>query len=235
MAEVNKIAAVGVADVQPGVAVPGFSLEKYRYLWTDFMNGIWSENPVLKLVLGMCSTLAVTTSTQNGLGMGFAGLFVLTGSNMMISALRKVIPAKVRIPAFIVIIAGFVTMADLMMAAYTPGLYESLGIFIPLIVANCIILARAEAFAARNPVDRSMMDGLGMGMGYLLTLTVLGSIREIFGNGTVWGLSIFGDNYIPMIVFILPAGSFIVLGLLTAFFNKLTGSKKITSTEIGCH
>ncbi|HXN07103.1 MAG TPA: electron transport complex subunit E [Nitrospiria bacterium] len=199
------------------------------------MNGIWSENPVLKLILGMCSTLAVTTSTQNGLGMGFAGLFVLTGSNMMISALRKVIPAKVRIPAFIVIIAGFVTMADLMMAAYTPGLYESLGIFIPLIVANCIILARAEAFAARNPVDRSMMDGLGMGMGYLLTLTVLGTIREIFGNGTVWGLSLFGDNYIPMIVFILPAGSFIVLGLLTAFFNKLTGSKKITSTEIGCH
>lgn len=234
MAEINKMAAE-IADVQPGIQVPGFSLEKYKYLWSDFMNGLWSENPVLKLVLGLCSTLAITTSTQNGLGMGCAGLFVLTGSNGLISALRKVIPGKVRIPAFIVIIAGFVTLTDLTMAAYTPVLYESLGIFIPLIVANCIILARAEAFAARNPVDRSIMDGLGMGLGYLLTLTVLGTIREIFGNGTVWGASIFGENYIPMIVFILPAGSFILLGLLTGFFNQFTGSKKMTSTEVGCH
>jgi electron transport complex protein RnfE len=234
MAEISKM-AVEITDVQPGIAVPGFSLEKYRYLWTDFMNGLWSENPVLKLILGMCSTLAVTTSTQNGLGMGCAGLFVLTGSNVIVSALRKVIPAKVRIPAFIVIIAGFVTLTDLIMAAYTPVLYESLGIFIPLIVANCIILARSEAFAARNPVDRSFMDGIGMGLGYLLTLTVLGSIRELFGNGTLWNISIFGDNYIPMIVFILPAGSFIILGLLTGLFNRITGNKKITSTEVGCH
>jgi electron transport complex protein RnfE len=234
MAEINKMAAE-IADVQPGIQVPGFSLEKYKYLWTDFMNGLWSENPVLKLVLGLCSTLAITTSTQNGLGMGCAGLFVLTGSNGLISALRKVIPGKVRIPAFIVIIAGFVTLTDLTMAAYLPVLYESLGIFIPLIVANCIILARAEAFAARNPVDRSIMDGLGMGLGYLLTLTVLGTIREIFGNGSIWGASIFGESYIPMIVFILPAGSFILLGLLTGFFNQFTGSKKITSTEVGCH
>ncbi|MBI1822262.1 MAG: electron transport complex subunit E [Nitrospirae bacterium] len=233
MAEINKLAAE-ITDIQPGIQVPSFSLAKYKYLWVDFMNGLWSENPVLKLILGMCSTLAVTTSTQNGLGMGFAGLFVLTGSNVMVSALRKVIPAKVRIPAFIVIIAGFVTLTDLMMAAYTPGLYEALGIFIPLIVANCIILARSEAFAARNPVDRSLMDGLGMGLGYLVTLTVLGTIREVFGNGTVWGVSVFGEHYIPMIVFILPAGSFIILGLLTGLFNRIMGNKKI-STEVGCH
>ena len=160
--------------------------EKRQNLGKVVFNGILTENPTFRLVLGTCPTLAVTTSAINGLGMGAAATFVLLGSNVVISALRKFIPDKVRIPSFIVIICMFVTMVQLLMQAYLPSLYESLGIFLPLIVVNCIILGRAEAFASKNPVAASAADGLGMGIGFTLALTLMGCIRELLGNGTVF-------------------------------------------------
>ena len=187
-----------------------------------FLNGILAENPTFRLVLGTCPTMAVTTSAINGVGMGLAATFVLIGSNAVISLLRNFIPDKIRIPSFIVVICTFVTMVQMLMQAFVPSLYASLGMFIPLIVVNCIILARAEAFASKNPVGASAMDGLGMGLGFTLAITLIGAIRELIGNGSVFGLSVFGAAYQPMLLIILPAGGFIVFGLLLGLFNVLS-------------
>ncbi|WP_195268626.1 electron transport complex subunit E [Eubacterium sp. 1001713B170207_170306_E7] len=187
-----------------------------------FTNGLIKENPTFRLLLGMCPTLAVTTSAINGLGMGLATTVVLIGSNVVISALRKIIPDKIRIPAFVVIIASFVTIVGMLMKAYVPALDAALGIYIPLIVVNCIILGRAEAFAFSNPVLSSFADGAGMGLGFTLSLTVLGSIREIIGAGAIFGLSIFGSGYEPVLIFILPPGAFLTLGVGIAAINKIT-------------
>ncbi|MBE5777635.1 MAG: electron transport complex subunit E [Clostridiales bacterium] len=191
-----------------------------------FTNGLISDNPTFRLVLGTCPTLAVTTSAINGLGMGLAATFVLICSNMVVSALRKVIPDKVRIPAYIVIIATFVTVVQLLLQAYIPSLYESLGLFIPLIVVNCIILARAEAFAGKNPVLASGVDGLGMGLGFTLALTLIGVIREFIGAGTAFGFQVLGSSYEPMLLIVMASGGFLTYGLLLGIINLLTESKK---------
>lgn len=188
-------------------------------------NGIIKENPTLRLVLGTCPTLAVTTSAIFGVGMGISATLVLIGSNVVISLLRKVIPDKVRIPAYITIIAGFVTIIQLLLKAYVPALDKALGIFIPLIVVNCIILARAEMFANKNTVFMSAMDGLGMGLGFTVALLLIGSIREILGNGTWFGINLTKDLIDPAVIMILPPGGFIVFGLVIALFNKLTNNK----------
>ena len=200
--------------------------EKKQNVGKVFLNGVITENPTFRLVLGTCPTLAVTTSAINGLGMGAAATFVLLGSNIVISALRKIIPDKVRIPAFIVVICMFVTIIQLVMQAFLPSLYESLGIFLPLIVVNCIILGRAEAFASKNPVVASAVDGVGMGLGFTLALTLIGCIRELAGNGSVFGINLLGTSYQPMLLMILPAGGFLVFGLLLGIINALTNRKK---------
>ena len=200
--------------------------EKKNNLGKVFMNGIVNENPTFRLVLGTCPTLAVTTSAINGVGMGAAATFVLLGSNIVISALRKIIPDKVRIPAFIVVICMFVTIVQLVMQAFLPSLYESLGIFLPLIVVNCIILGRAEAFASKNPVVDSAVDGLGMGLGFTLALALIGSIRELAGNGSIFGINLLGASFQPMLLMILPAGGFLVFGLLLGIINALTNRRK---------
>ncbi len=187
-----------------------------------FVNGILNENPTFRLVLGTCPTLAVTTSAINGLGMGAAATFVLIGSNVVISLLRNFIPEKVRIPAFILIICTFVTMIQMLMQAFVPSLYESLGIFIPLIVVNCIILARAEAFASKNPVGASAVDGLGMGLGFTLALILMGTVRELLGNGSVFGIQIMGAAFEPMLLMVLAPGGFITFGLLLGIINAIT-------------
>ena len=185
-----------------------------------FLKGIVKENPTFVLILGMCPTLGTTTSAINGAGMGIATLFVLLMSNIVISLIKNLIPDKVRIPAFIVVIASFVTVIQLLMEAYVPALYETLGVFIPLIVVNCIILGRAEAFASKNSVLDSALDGLGMGLGFTLSLTVLGAVRELLGSGSVFGLKLFPGD--AMIAFVLAPGAFIVLGYLMVLFNKAT-------------
>ncbi|MBO4837596.1 MAG: electron transport complex subunit E [Clostridia bacterium] len=200
--------------------------DKKLNLGKVFTNGIIAENPTFRLVLGTCPTLAVTTSAINGVGMGAAATFVLLGSNIVISALRKVIPDKVRIPCFIVVICMFVTIVQLVMQAFLPSLYESLGIFLPLIVVNCIILGRAEAFASKNPVVASAVDGLGMGLGFTLALGLIGAIRELAGNGTVFGINLLGSSFQPMLLMILPAGGFLVYGLLIGIINALIDRKK---------
>jgi electron transport complex protein RnfE len=192
--------------------------------WLAFWSGIFKNNPTFRLVLGLCPTLAVTTSLENALGMGLAATFVLVCSNALVSALRKVIPGAVHIPCYIVIIATFVTAIDLLMQAYLPDLSASLGIFIPLIVVNCIILGRAEAFASKNGVVDSIADGLGSGIGFTLALALVAAVREIVGAGTltVWGdIAIKGINPGPVTLAILPAGGFIALGLLLALINRL--------------
>jgi electron transport complex protein RnfE len=192
--------------------------------WLAFWYGIFKNNPIFRLVLGLCPTLAVTTSLENALGMGLAATFVLVCSNGLVSALRKVIPAAVHIPCYIVIIATFVTAIDLLMQAYLPDLSASLGIFIPLIVVNCIILGRAEAFASKNGIVDSLADGLGSGIGFTLALAFIAAVREIVGAGTltIWGdLALTGLNPGPMTLAILPAGGFITLGLLLALINRL--------------
>ena len=208
-------------------------MEKKRSLKSVFLNGILTENPTFRLVLGTCPTMAVTTSAINGIGMGLAATFVLIGSNAVISLLRKFIPDKIRIPAFVVVICTFVTIVQMLMQAFVPTLYASLGMFIPLIVVNCIILARAEAFASKNPVGASAMDGLGMGLGFTLAITLIGSIRELIGNGSIFGLNVFGAAYEPMLLIILPAGGFIVFGLLLGLFNVLSAkaAQKKEATE----
>lgn len=185
----------------------------------NFSKGLLTSNPILVLLLGMCPTLGVTTSAINGIGMGLATSFVLVASNGVISAVKNMIPDKVRIPSFIVIIASFVTIVDLVMAGFAPALHAQLGLFIPLIVVNCIVLGRAEAFASKNGVLSSLIDGLGMGIGFTLALMVLGSIREILGSG-----AIFGNKFITgdaILVFVLAPGAFIALGYLIAFINKV--------------
>ena len=188
-------------------------------LGREFRKGFWKENAVFRLLLGLCPALAVTTSAENGLGMGLATTFVLVCSNIVVSSLRKVIPAKVRIPSFIVVIASFVTVVQLCMEAYVYDLYKALGIFIPLIVVNCLILGRAEAFASRNRLVPAVADGVGMGLGFTLALFVLGAVRELFGSGTLLGYAVFGSSYQPLLLMILPPGAFIVMGLLLAGMN----------------
>ena len=184
------------------------------------LNGILRENPVFALVLGMCPTLATTTSAINGMSMGLATTFVLICSNVVISLLKNLIPDKVRIPAFIVVIATFVTMVQLLMQAYLPAIYEVLGLFIPLIVVNCIVLGRAEAFAAKNTVGLSALDGLGMGLGFSLALTLIGAVRELLGTGSLFGMNLYSETY-GMLIFVLAPGAFIVLGYLMAIVQKL--------------
>ena len=192
-------------------------------------NGILTENPTFVLVLGLCPTLAVTSSASNGFGMGLAATAVLMGSNVMISMIRKFIPDEIRIPAFIVVIAGFVTIIQLLISAYAPALDKSLGIFIPLIVVNCIILARAEAFAFKNGVIESLFDGIGMGLGFTFALTFIGSIRELLGNGTVFNFSLIPSFYQPALLVILAPGGFITLGILIALFRNLQLRKEEAS------
>ena len=187
---------------------------------STILNGILRENPVFVLVLGMCPTLATTTSAINGMSMGLATTFVLVCSNVVISLLKNLIPDKVRIPAFIVVIATFVTMVQLLMQAYLPAIYEVLGLFIPLIVVNCIVLGRAEAFAAKNTVGLSALDGLGMGLGFSLALTLIGAVRELLGTGSLFGMNLYSETY-GMLIFVLAPGAFIVLGYLMALVQKL--------------
>lgn len=184
-------------------------------------NGIIKENPTFVLMLGMCPTLAVTSSAINGIGMGLTTTAVLMMSNAIISLLRKVIPQGVRMPAYIVIVASFVTIVQLLLEGFIPSIYETLGIYIPLIVVNCIILGRAESYASKNPVLPSFFDGVGMGLGFTVGLTLIGMFREIIGNGTVFGLGIMGDWYEPARIFVLAPGAFFVLAMLTALQNKL--------------
>ena len=190
------------------------------------LNGIIDENPTFRLVLGMCPTLAITYQASNGIGMGLATTFVLVCSNLFISLLRKAIPEKVRIPAFIIIIATFVSIVEMVMHAYFPSLYQTLGVFISLIVVNCIIFARAEAYAFVNPPLKSAADGLGMGLGFTLAITVLASIRELIGNGTIFGAAVMPTGYEPMLFATSPAGGFVILGLLLATVNALTRRKE---------
>ena len=189
-------------------------------------NGIWKENPLFVLVLGTCPALAVTTSAINGVGMGAATTLVLIFSNFFIALLKNLIPDKVRIVAFILVIASFVTIIDLTMKAFTPDLYNALGIFIPLIVVNCIILGRAEAFAQKNNILPSVLDGLGMGIGFTLALTMMGGIRELLGNGSIFDIKLLSEDSKTMLIFILPPGAFITFGYLIALKNKLSSNKK---------
>ncbi|PIF02359.1 MAG: electron transport complex subunit RsxE [Draconibacterium sp.] len=188
--------------------------------WNNFTKGFIKENPVFVLVLGMCPTLGVTSSAINGLGMGLATTFVLMMSNIAVSLVKSVIPEKVRIPSFIVIIASFVTIVQLIMQGYLPSLYKSLGLFIPLIVVNCIVLGRAEAFASRNNLISSAIDGIGIGLGFTFALVVLGSIREFLGSGKLFNFTIYPENYVTLL-FVLAPGAFIVLGYLIALINQL--------------
>lgn len=198
-------------------------------------NGIIKENPVLRLVLGTCPTLAVTTSAINGIGMGVAATLVLVCSNLAISLLRNFIPDKVRIPAYITVIAGFVSVVQTLVKAFAPALDKSLGVFLPLIVVNCIILARAETFASKNPVLPSILDGLGMGIGFTATLTLMGAIRELLGAGTLFSLPITSKIIDPMIIFLLPPGGFFVFGILVAISNAIAKKQgKSVVEHFGC-
>lgn len=192
----------------------------------ELVKGIYKENPVFRIVLGLCPTLAVSTSVENGLGMGAAATFVLLGSNVVISLIRRSIPGRVRIPCFIIVIASFVTIVELVMGAYLPELSKALGIFIPLIVVNCIIMARAEAYAAKNGVWHSALDAIGMGIGFTLALLLIGTIREVLGDGKLFGYMVFGPNYQPVLLMLLAPGGFITIGLLLGYFNLLDSRTK---------
>lgn len=215
-------------------------MEKEKTNLQVLTNGIIKENPTLVLVLGTCPTIAITTMAMNAIGMGFAATFVLVGSNVVISALRKVIPDKVRIPCFIVIIAGFVTLLSSLLQAFFPSIYDALGLFLPLIVVNCIILGRAEAFAMKNKPLISAFDGLGMGLGFTIALILIGGARELLGAGTVFGIQVMPASYEPAAIFILAPGAFFVLACLTALQNKLklpcatNGSVKDKKKRKGC-
>lgn len=206
-------------------------MEQKKSVGAVFLNGLITENPTFRLVLGTCPTMAVTTSAINGVGMGLAATFVLLGSNVVISLLRRFIPDKIRIPAFVAVICTFVTIVQLLMQAYLPSLYQSLGLFIPLIVVNCIILARAEAFASKNGVLLSAADGLGMGLGFTVAITLIGMVRELLGNGSLFGVDLLGAGYEPMILAILPAGGFIVFGLLLWVVNLITAKAQRKKEE----
>ncbi len=200
-----------------------------------FTNGLLNENPVLRLVLGTCPTLAVTTAAVNGIGMGLAATAVLVCSNVAISLLRNIIPDKVRIPAYITVIAGFVSVVQMLVKAFLPDIDSALGIFLPLIVVNCIILARAEMFASKNSVLPSALDGLGMGLGFTAVLTLMGTIRELLGAGTVFSLPVTSKFIDPMVIFLLPPGGFFVFGLLVAASNAIAKRQgKKTVENIGC-
>lgn len=214
-------------------------MENKNKILERLINGIIKENPTFVLMLGMCPTLAVTTSAVNGLGMGLTTMVVLALSNMLISAMRNIIPDKVRIPAYIVIIASFVTMMELLLQGFMPSLYNSLGIYIPLIVVNCIILGRAESYASKNPVIPSLFDGIGMGLGFSAALTCIGAVREILGAGELFGFRIMPDSYVPFSIFVLAPGAFFVLAVLTAIQNKIkiNGEKKgkdMSKIQSGC-
>ena len=204
------------------------------------INGLFKENPTFVLLLGMCPTLAVTTSAKNGLGMGLTTLVVLALSNLIISALRKVIPDKIRIPAFIVIIASFVTMVELLLKAYIPTLFDALGIYIPLIVVNCIILGRAEAYPYHNGILESLFDGIGMGLGFSFALTLIGGFRELLGTGMIFDISVMPDSFVPVNIFVMAPGAFFVLALLTAIQNKLklrsatNGDAPVAAEPLAC-
>jgi len=187
----------------------------------DFSKGLWQENPVSRQLLGMCSTLAITNAVINGVAMGLAVSFVLVFSSLLISLLRKLIPSQVRIASYIVVIASFVTMADRFLAASFPSISKSLGPYVPLIVVNCIILGRAEAFASKNTVARSLIDAFGMSLGYILALLILSAIREVLGSGTILGYKVLGTWFEPWVIMILPPGAFITLGILIALANKI--------------
>ncbi|MCI8920681.1 MAG: electron transport complex subunit E [Acutalibacter sp.] len=208
-------------------------MEEKRSLWSEFTKGIIKENPVLRLILGCCATLAVTTAASNAIGMGAATTFVLVCSNAAISLLRNVIPNKVRIPAFITIIAGFVTVVQLFIKAFSPALDTALGVFLPLIVVNCIILGRAEMFASKNKVLPSIIDGLGMGVGFTAAMLAMGIIRELLGAGTVFGLPVLSGFMEPVIIFLLPPGGFFVFGMLIALAGKLSKEGKAPAST-GC-
>ncbi|WP_430812288.1 MULTISPECIES: RnfABCDGE type electron transport complex subunit E [unclassified Carboxylicivirga] len=188
--------------------------------WSNFSKGFFKENAVFTLLLGMCPTLGVTSSAIDGLGMGLATTFVLVMSNLVVAVIKDFIPDKVRIPSFIVVIATFVTIVEMTMQAYVPALFDSLGLFIPLIVVNCLVLGRAEAFASKNKLGASVIDGLGMGLGFAMALTILGSVRELLGSGKLFGTIIYPENY-GMLVFVLAPGAFIALGYLIAFINQV--------------
>ncbi len=198
-------------------------------------NGLWKESPVFRLVLGMCPTLAVTTQAVNGIGMGLATLFVLVCSNLVVSLIRPVVPDRMRIPCYIVVIATFVTAVDLLMEAFFFDLHHALGLFIPLIVVNCIILGRAEAFASRHGPWLSVLDGVGMGLGFTLSLLILGSIREVLGNGTWMGLPVFGGAYPKFLLMILPPGAFITLGFLMAGMNAVDIHRRKAGAPAAAH
>ncbi len=197
-------------------------------LWRDFSNGFYKENPIFRISLGMCPFLALSTSVENAVGMGAAATFVLIWSNVAISALRNVIPDKIRIPCYIVFIATFVSLVDMTMAAYAPSLHKALGIYIPLIVVNCIILGRAEAFANKNTVLSSFLDGVGMGIGFTLAMALMATIREILGSGTWYGISILGQSYSnqPVLIAILPPGAFVLMGFVLAAFAVIDRRKE---------
>ncbi len=209
-------------------------MDKQKISLSTLTNGIIKENPVLVLILGTCPTLAVTTLAANGVGMGLAATFVLVCSNIVISLLKNVIPDKVRIPCYIVIIAGFVTILSSLMEAFVPDLYASLGLFLQLIVVNCIILGLAEMFANKNGVIASALDGIGMGLGFTLALLIMGSIREILGAGTWFGMPLTVNLFSPISIFILAPGGFLVYGCVIAAVNKLTKGKAIKKKDFGC-
>ncbi|MFC1804448.1 electron transport complex subunit RsxE [Candidatus Omnitrophota bacterium] len=191
-----------------------------KKLFNEFLKGIIRENPTFVLLLGLCPTLAVSVSVVNGIGMGLAATFVIIGSNLIVSAIRRVIPHKIRIPCFIVVIATFVTIAEFMLKAYSPALNRALGIYVPLIVVNCIVLARAEAYASRHSLLNSLLDGLGMGIGFSLALILISAIREFLGSGKILGFTLI-KGFEPISVFAMPAGALLVIGLLVGFFNLL--------------
>lgn len=196
-------------------------------LWKDFSNGLLKENPTFRLVLGTCPTLAITTAVFNGIGMGIAATAVLVGSNLIISLIKKGTPNEVRIPIFVIVIATFTTIVEMIIKAYSPALDKSLGLYIPLIVVNCIIIARAEAFAVKNPPLNSIMDGLGMGLGFTLAITIISAVREVLGAGTFLGMQLFGASFEPALIMILPPGGFLVFGLSIAAFNKIMSLRKV--------
>jgi len=191
----------------------------------EFTKGLWKDNPVFKMVLGLCPLLAVTNTAINGIAMGVASTFVLVCSNTVVSTLRNIIPNKVRIPSFIIVIASFVTIVDLSMNAWAHQLHKTLGLFIPLIVVNCLILGRSEAFASRNPILRSVIDGFGMGIGFTFALFLLGAVREVFGAGKLFGYEILGSGYTDVLVMILPPGAFIAMGILLGMFNYIDSKR----------
>lgn len=196
-----------------------------------FYNGLIKENTIFVQAIGLCALLAVTTSAINGLAMGIAVTVVTVGSNIVVSLLRKFIPDKIRIPAYIVVIATFATIVEMFIKAYSPTIYKALGIFIPLIVVNCMILGRAESFASKHGVIPSIVDGLGMGLGYTIATTSLGILRELIGAGSLFGISLFGPNFEPAIMFIMPPGSFILLGIMMGIFNHLRRKKETSNTQ----